>query len=60
MGQVLTAREWRGFTAGQRRKNGIRGAAQMFPWLLDGVPAEQVRAVLSTLPPPLRVVYRRI
>jgi iron-sulfur cluster repair protein YtfE (RIC family) len=60
MGQVLTAQEWRGFTADQRRKTGIRGAAQMFPWMLDSMPAEQVQAVLRTLPPPLRVVYRRI
>jgi iron-sulfur cluster repair protein YtfE (RIC family) len=60
MGQVLTAEEWRGFTADQRRKTGIRGAAQMFPWLLDNAPAEQAQAVLKTLPPPLRVVYHRI
>lgn len=60
MDQVLTAAEWHGFTADQRRKNGIRGAAQLFPWLLDGAPAEQIQAVLKRLPPPLRVVYRRI
>jgi hypothetical protein len=58
--QVLTAKEWRGFVTDQRRKTGIRGAAQMFPWLLDSAPAEQVQAVLNTLPPPLRLVYRRI
>jgi iron-sulfur cluster repair protein YtfE (RIC family) len=60
MSRVLTAQEWRGFTADQRRATGIRGAAQMFPWLLDTAPPGQVQAVLGTLPPPLRVVYRRI
>ena len=60
MDQVLTAAEWRGFAADQRRKNGFRGAAQLFPWLLDSASAEQVQAVLKRLPPPLRVVYRRI
>jgi hypothetical protein len=57
---VVAAGEWRGFTADQRRKTSIRGAAQMFPWLLNSAPAEQIQAVLKTLPPPLRVVYRRI
>jgi hypothetical protein len=60
MDQVLTAAEWQTFAADQRRKNGIRGAAQLFPWLLDGAPAERVQAVLKRFPPPLRVVYRRI
>jgi iron-sulfur cluster repair protein YtfE (RIC family) len=60
MDQALTAAEWQKFAADQRRKNGIRGAAQLFPWLLDGAPAERVQAVLKRFPPPLRVVYRRI
>ena len=58
--RALTAAEWQKFAADQRRKNGIRGAAQLFPWLLDGAPAERVQAVLKRFPPPLRVVYRRI
>jgi type II secretory pathway component PulM len=60
MDQVLTAAEWQAFTADQRRKNGIRGAAELFPWLLDSAPAERIQAALKGLPPPLRVVYRRI
>src|SRR6266702_2356228 len=44
----------------QRRRIGLRGAAQLFPWLLDEASPEQVKAVLAGLPPPLRVVYRRI
>jgi iron-sulfur cluster repair protein YtfE (RIC family) len=56
----LTQAEWRAFVADQRRKNGIRGAAQFFPWLLDGASAQQAQAVLAGLPAPLRVVYRRI
>jgi iron-sulfur cluster repair protein YtfE (RIC family) len=60
MDKVLTAAEWQGFIADQRRKNGIRGAAQLFPWLLDSAPAERIQLVLKGLPPPLRVVCRRI
>jgi iron-sulfur cluster repair protein YtfE (RIC family) len=58
--RTLTPAEWQGFVADQRRNNGIRGAAQFFPWLLDGAPAEQARAILAGLPAPLRVVYRHI
>jgi hypothetical protein len=56
----LTQTQWQAFVADQRRKSGIRGAAQFFPWLLDGASAEQAQAVLTGLPAPLRVVYRRI
>jgi iron-sulfur cluster repair protein YtfE (RIC family) len=58
--RALTAKDWRAFTADQRRKNGIRGAAQMYPWMLDSTSAGEVHAVLHTLPPPLRIVYRRV
>jgi iron-sulfur cluster repair protein YtfE (RIC family) len=60
MQRSLTQAEWQGFASDQRRRNGIRGAAQLFPWLLDEASPEQVQAVLNWFPPPLRVVYRRI
>jgi len=60
MDQSLTQAEWRAFATDQRRRNGIRGAAQLFPWMLDGASPEQVQAVLKGFPPPLRVVYRRV
>jgi iron-sulfur cluster repair protein YtfE (RIC family) len=57
----LTQAEWQAFGNDQRRRiGGIRGAAQLFPWLLDDAPPERIQAVLAGLPPPLRVVYRRI
>ncbi len=58
--QSLTQAEWQAFGNDQRRRIGLRGAAQLFPWLLDEASSEQVKAVLAGLPPPLRVVYRRI
>jgi hypothetical protein len=60
LGRTLTAAEWQGFVADQRRKSGIRRAAQLFPWLLDEAFPEQARAVLSQLPARLRVVCRGI
>jgi hypothetical protein len=45
-----------GKTAG--RSDGLRGAAELFPWMLDGAPAEMSGRVLGMLPPPVRLVYR--
>jgi hypothetical protein len=56
----LTPAEWQAFGNDQRRRIGIGGAAQLFPWLLEEASPGQVRAVLGGLPAPLRVVYRRI
>jgi iron-sulfur cluster repair protein YtfE (RIC family) len=58
--QSLTPAEWQAFGNDQRRRTGIRGAAQFLPWLLDEASPEQVKAVLAGLPAPLRVVYRRL
>ena len=50
----LTPAEWQAFGDDQRRRNGIRRAAQLFPWLLDEASPQQVTALLAGLPPPLR------
>src|SRR5919197_2017164 len=56
----LSQAEWQAFGNDQRRRiGGIRGAAQLFPWLLDEASPEQIQAVLAGLPPPLRGGYRR-
>ena len=58
IGTALTAGEWR--TVGMRlgRQNGLSGSSEFFAWMLDGIPADEVTAVLAELPPPLRLVYR--
>jgi len=58
--RVLTRADWRAFEASQRRKTGLRGAAEFLPWLLDGTTAEEAQAVLHRMPPPVRLVYRRL
>jgi len=60
LGRTLTAKEWHGFEVEQRRKTGIRGASQMFPWMLDSASPDEVHAVVHMLPPALRVVCRHV
>jgi hypothetical protein len=58
IGVALSMREWRGVGMRLARQNGLGAGAEMFPWMLDGAPSDQVRAALSQLPPPVRVIYR--
>jgi Hemerythrin HHE cation binding domain len=60
IGTALTAREWRAVGMRLGRANGLSGSAEFFAWMLDGVPADEAAAVLTELPPPLRVVYRAV
>jgi hypothetical protein len=56
---VLTSKEWEDFGEEQRNQVGIKGAAQFFPWLLDGMPESTERKVLALVPPPIRFLYRK-
>lgn len=52
---------WARFGTDIRRANGgIRAGAQYLPWVLDGAPEPARRSGLSVLPPPVRVLYRRV
>jgi hemerythrin-like domain-containing protein len=57
----LGARGWDDFVDDvRRRQGGLRGAARYLPWLLDGVSDDTRARVLHLLPPPARVLYRRV
>ena len=58
IGTALTAAEWRAVGRRLGRENGVSGGSEFFAWMLDGVPADEVTAVLAELPLPLRLVYR--
>jgi hypothetical protein len=58
IGTALTAAEWRAVGRRLGRENGVSGGSEFFAWMLDGVPADEVTAVLAGLPLPLRLVYR--
>ncbi|MGF7238556.1 MAG: hemerythrin domain-containing protein [Frankia sp.] len=51
---------WAMFGAAIRKEQGMRGAAEFFPWLLDDAPEHDRAAVLGMLPPPVRMLYRLV
>ncbi|MGD0558844.1 MAG: hemerythrin domain-containing protein [Streptosporangiaceae bacterium] len=60
IGVALTAGEWRSAGFKMARKNGLSAGGEMFAWLNDGADQDQAAAVLATLPPPARLVYRAV
>lgn len=44
----------------RKSQGGLRGATAYLPWVLDGASAEMQRRVFAQLPPPARVLYRRM
>lgn len=56
---LITAEEWKSFAAHIRKKQGLSGAAEFIPWLMDDATATGRRgAFLASLPLPARLVYR--
>lgn len=55
---VLTSKDWRGFAAAMRRRQGLHGAAIYVPWLVDGAPAAERKRILAVFPPPVRLINR--
>jgi iron-sulfur cluster repair protein YtfE (RIC family) len=49
---------WAAFRNATGKIQGLRGGAEFFPWMLDGASADTSKRVLSTLPPPARLLYR--
>ncbi len=51
---------WAAFGKAAGRSEGLRGAAELFPWMLDGAPADTSKRLLGMLPPPARLLYRAL
>jgi iron-sulfur cluster repair protein YtfE (RIC family) len=51
---------WASFRRAAGKSQGLRGGAELFPWMLDSAPAATSRAVLGMLPPPARLLYRAV
>jgi len=51
---------WRAFAGHFRKTQGLRGAPEFFPWLLDDASEATQTRVLKLLPPPVRLLYRRV
>lgn len=58
--QLLGPRGWTAFQRHSRKVQGLKGGAVFFPWILDGAPQATVRDVVAVLPPPARILYRRV
>ncbi len=56
----LGAAGWAAFGRRAGRSQGLRGAAEFFPWMLDEAPADTTRRLLGLLPPPVRLLYRAV
>lgn len=56
----LGAAGWAAFGRQAGRAQGLRGAAEFFPWMLDGATPEATRRLLGLLPPPVRLLYRAV
>lgn len=59
IGVTMTAAEWRAAGRKIAVKNLPRGP-EMFAWMLHDAPAERAGAAIGTLPPPARLLYRRV
>ena len=51
---------WAAFGKAAGRSEGLRGAAELFPWILDGAPAGTRKRLLGMLPAPARLLYRAV
>jgi hypothetical protein len=51
---------WAAFRKAAGKSQGLRGGAELFPWMLDGAPADTTKRVLGMLPPPARLLYRAV
>jgi hypothetical protein len=58
--QHLGPEGWAAFGRAAGKSGGLRGAAELFPWILDGAPADTSTQLLGMLPPPARLLYRAL
>ncbi|HZP28581.1 MAG TPA: hemerythrin domain-containing protein [Acidimicrobiia bacterium] len=56
----LSRREWRRFLLTERRRTPLRQRPAFLTWVLDDASERDAAAVLAELPPPGRLVYRRV
>jgi hypothetical protein len=55
--RTLGAEGWAAFGAAARKQGGMKVAATMLPWSLDGASPERVTAILALMPMPARLIY---
>jgi hemerythrin-like domain-containing protein len=58
--QHLTQAQWRAFLHKERSRRSARERPEFLTWILDDASEQDAAAVLTELPPPARLVYRRV
>jgi hypothetical protein len=56
----LTQAQWRAFLHEERNRRPPRERPEFLTWILDDAGEQEAAAVLTEMPPPARLVYRRI
>jgi iron-sulfur cluster repair protein YtfE (RIC family) len=60
IGVALTTKEWKAVTAQIGKQAGLSAGGAFFGWMLNNAPEDSKRAVLGSVPPPVRLLYRAI
>ena len=58
--QHLTRAQWRAFLHKERSRRSPRERPEFLTWILDDAGEQDAAAVLAEMPPPARLVYRRV
>jgi iron-sulfur cluster repair protein YtfE (RIC family) len=58
--RAMTQGEFEAFGKATAKSIGMRGASEFFPWIFDGADRGERAAILSRLPPPLRILSGRV
>jgi hypothetical protein len=58
--QHLTRAQWRAFLLTERGRRSPRERPEFLTWILDDASGQDAAAVLAEIPPPARLVYRRV
>jgi iron-sulfur cluster repair protein YtfE (RIC family) len=58
--QHLTRAQWRAFLRTERARRSPRERPEFLTWILDDADQQDTAAVLTEMPPPARLVYRRV
>jgi hypothetical protein len=58
--QHLTQARWRAFLHEERARRSPRERPEFLTWVVDNAGEQDAAAVLTKMPPPVRLVYRRV
>lgn len=58
--RYLTRAQWRAFLHKERARRSLRERREFLTWILDDASQQDVAAVLTEMPPPARLIYRRV